>query len=84
MSDGDLLRRRPDEGRRDWWPSLLAEGSRLGDIAGLDGDWIVREVMTSPLIIVSPSAPCQEIAEILQAHRIKRLPVIESGRLTPA
>jgi CBS domain-containing protein len=81
VSDGDLLRRRPDDERRCWWLSLLADGFRLAEVSGLSSDRIVREVMTSPLIFVSPSAPCQDIAEMLQAHRIKRLPVIEGGRL---
>jgi CBS domain-containing protein len=28
VSDGDLMRRRPDEGARAWWLSLLADGFR--------------------------------------------------------
>ena len=37
--------------------------------------------MTAPLISVSPSTPVQDIAKALQVHRIKRVPVIEDGRL---
>ena len=80
VSDGDLLRRRQDDGRRTWWLALLADG-QPGDISGLIGDRSARDVMTSPLIVVSPSAAVQDIAELLQAHRIKRLPVIAGGRL---
>ena len=37
--------------------------------------------MSTPLITIPPAAPVQEIAEAMQAHRIKRLPVIEDGRV---
>jgi hypothetical protein len=73
--------RRFDEGRRDWWLKMLVDGSPSPDIFGAGGDRPVREVMSAPLITISPGAPVQEIAEALQAHRIKGLPVIEDGRL---
>ncbi|HXZ17851.1 MAG TPA: CBS domain-containing protein [Roseiarcus sp.] len=77
-SDGDLLGRRTDGRSRSWWLKLIADG----DDAGLAkrGDISVREVMSAPLIGVSPRAPVQDIAEALQAHRIKRLPVVEAER----
>ncbi len=78
VSDGDLLGRRADDGRRGWWLGLLAGQEPLAD--GL-GDREVRVVMSAPLISVAPGAPVQDIAEALQAHRIKRLPVIEGGRV---
>ncbi len=78
VSDGDLLGRRADDGRRGWWLGLLAGQEPLAD--GL-GDRAVRVVMSAPLISVAPGAPVQDIAEALQAHRIKRLPVIEGGRV---
>ncbi len=37
--------------------------------------------MSAPLISISAGAPVQDIAEALQAHRIKRLPVLEDGKL---
>jgi CBS domain-containing protein len=81
VSDGDLLRRPPDDERRSWWLNLVADGFRVADVSGLSCDRIVREAMSSPLIFVSPGAPVQAIAEMLQVHRIKRLAVIEGGRL---
>ena len=72
-SDGDLMGRRLDEGRRDWWLKMLVDGSPSPDIFGAGGDRLVREVMSAPLITISPDAPVQEIAEALQAHHIKPL-----------
>jgi CBS domain-containing protein len=80
-SDGDLLGRRYTDGRADWWLGILANGVNLKEISSHGGDRRVREVMSTPLISISPGAPVQEIAEALQAHRIKRLPVIEDGRV---
>ena len=41
----------------------------------------VGEVMSAPLITVSPKASVRDIAEAFQAHRIKRLPVLDDERL---
>lgn len=80
-SDGDLLGRPADRGRRAWWLRLLAEGPGPNDPFQANGDRPVREVMSAPLIGIAPSARVQDIAEALQAHRIKRLPVIEDGKV---
>jgi len=78
-SDGDLLGPRPDDGRREWWLSLLAEHAASGDVFGAHADHPVHEVMSAPLISISARAPVQDIAQALHAHRIKRLPVLEDG-----
>jgi CBS domain-containing protein len=80
VSDGDLLGRRSDA-RRGWWLEMLAEGAKSSGLPMFDAGRTAREVMSTPLIAISPKAPVQEIAETLQAHRIKRLPVIDAGRL---
>jgi CBS domain-containing protein len=80
VSDGDLLRHLSEGGRRDWWLDMLASGAPP-QVSATDLDKPVREVMSTPLISVSPRASVQEIAEAMQAHRIKRLPVIADGRL---
>ena len=80
VSDGDLLRHRSEGGCRDWWLDMLASGAPP-QVSATDLDKPVREVMSTPLISVSPRASVQEIAEAMQAHRIKRLPVIDDGRL---
>ena len=80
VSDGDLVGRRAD--RRDWWLEMLATRSPPG--AGFplpDLDRAVHEVMTSPVITIAHTASIKDIAEALQAHRVKRLPVLEKGRL---
>ena len=41
----------------------------------------VREVMTRHVLCVAPDAEIQEVARILVERRLKRLPVVEGGRL---
>lgn len=41
----------------------------------------VREVMTRHVLCVAPDADIQEVARILVERRLKRLPVVEGGRL---
>ncbi|NOZ59689.1 MAG: CBS domain-containing protein [Euryarchaeota archaeon] len=41
----------------------------------------VREVMSSPLVTVSPDASIEEAAQIMIDRRIKKLPVLRDGRL---
>jgi CBS domain-containing protein len=80
-SDGDLLGRRPGDHRRVWWLEMLAHGSLSPDAAAAIGETPVCDVMTTPLITIDPATPAPEIARTLQAHKIKRLPVVHNGEL---
>jgi CBS domain-containing protein len=87
VSEGDLIGRdeADREARRDWWLTLLAEGETT-----LNADFIAnlraperkaRDVMASPVVTVGEDAEISEIARILTAHRIKRVPVVRDGRI---
>jgi CBS domain-containing protein len=86
VSEGDLIRREIDRLSlsRAWWLEILAEGE---DLAGEFLDYVkasdrpVREVMTAPVATIAEDTPVQAIAEILQARRIKRVPVLRNGRV---
>jgi CBS domain-containing protein len=43
--------------------------------------WSVRDVMSPDVIVACPDSEVSDIAESLQAHRIKRVPIVEDGRL---
>lgn len=86
VSEGDLLgRSRQDrEARRDWWLALLAEGEALSP------DFLeqlhkpeakARDVMVSPVVTVTEETGVDEIARLLAAHGIKRVPVVRDGHL---
>ncbi|MGC2200702.1 MAG: CBS domain-containing protein [Stellaceae bacterium] len=82
VSEGDLLR---PEGasrawaQRPWWLEAVFTGQTVtyekahGRTAGA--------VMTRNVITVEDDTPLNEIAELLERHHIKRVPVLSDGRL---
>jgi CBS domain-containing protein len=86
VSEGDLLGRDETERdvRREWWLALLAEGEALSPdfLSGLDHpEHIASDVMSRPVITVAEDTDTGEIARLLAAHRIKRVPVVQNGRV---
>ena len=78
VSEGDLIRRARSATGRSWWLSLVADptakfirdqGTRVGD------------VMTQTVVSVGEGTPLSEIARLLEANNIKRVPVVEEGQL---
>jgi CBS domain-containing protein len=70
--------------RRDWWLGLLAEGTDLApeflDYMRLDNR-LARDLMTSPAITASEDTSGSEIADLLQHHHIKRVPIVKDGKV---
>lgn len=81
VSEGDLVRRTElgTDAARSWWLRAFAEDA-AADYLKTHGA-SVRDVMTSPAVSVRRTTPLQEIARLLEKHRIKRVPVLEAGRL---
>jgi hypothetical protein len=87
VSEGDLIGgdEAAREARRDWWLTLLAEGETT-----LSPDFVAslrapernaRDAMASPVVTVGEEAEISEVARLLTAHRIKRVPVLRDGRI---
>lgn len=86
VSEGDLLGRgdADREARRDWWLMLVAEGEALAPdfIASLRNRRLTaRDVMSAPVVSVVEATEASEIAHLLEAHRIKRVPVMHEDRV---
>jgi CBS domain-containing protein len=84
VSEGDLLRR-PEIGTEKraglWWLNLWSDPSDLADDFTKAHGRTARDVMTAPAISVGPEAPLSEIAETLERNHIKRVPIVEGGRV---
>jgi CBS domain-containing protein len=86
VSEGGLTGRsaREREARRSWWLNLLTEGH---DVAPEFDQYLkaqcerAKDVMTRKVIWVTDTTPLPEIAERLETHRIKRVPVLRDGKL---
>lgn len=83
VSEGDLMRRQESgtERRPSWWLALLQRpADRAAEYLKSHGQ-LARHVMTSPAITMSEDTPLGEIARILEEKRIKRVPIVNEGRL---
>lgn len=83
VSEGDLIRRPEidtDQESRGWLSIFVSEEERARDFVKSHGRR-AREVMTQPAVCVAPDTPLDEAVRIMERHRIKRLPVVEHGKL---
>ena len=80
VSEGDLIGRE-EAARDDWWLALLADGAELNadHLASLRAR-TAREITAAPGT-VSEETDISEIARLLAAYRIKRVPVVRDGRV---
>jgi CBS domain-containing protein len=86
VSERDLLRpfEKTIAQRRDWWISVLAEGT---DLAPQFAAFIGRDqhratlLMTAPVETVTEDTELAELAEIMSRKDIKRLPVVREDRV---
>jgi CBS domain-containing protein len=83
VSEGDLMRRAElgTERQRSWWLELLTANRDLAsDYVKAHGQKI-SEVMTRKLVTATPDTPINVIALTLEKHGIKRLPILDHGKL---
>jgi len=83
VSEGDLMRRAVSgaERKRSRWLETFSSAEYLmAEFVKAHGRK-AKDVMTRQVISVSPDTSLQEIADLLEKHGIKRVPVIENGRL---
>ena len=83
VSEGDLINRPESETerRKPWWLDALATNEGLAAEYVRSHSRNVTDVMTSEVITVSPGTSVAEIATLLERHRIKRVPVVENGKI---
>ncbi|GLH82351.1 hypothetical protein SSBR45G_72600 [Bradyrhizobium sp. SSBR45G] len=83
VTDGDFLRRAElgTERRRGRWLDLLVGRGRIGaDFVHSHGR-TVGDIMSQPAVTVTADAGLAEIAETMEKHNIKRLPVLSDNQL---
>jgi CBS domain-containing protein len=83
VSEGDLMRRRESgtERRQSWWLRLIENPNDLAEEYVKSHGLHARDVMTKKVITVAEDTPVGDIAELLEKHRIKRVPVVHGGRV---
>jgi CBS domain-containing protein len=83
VSEGDLLHRAETgtERHRSWWLDLVASTNRLAGEYVKSHSGKVKDVMTRDVISVTDETPVADIAILLETNRIKRVPVLQDGKL---
>ena len=83
VSEGDLIHRveNETERRRSWWLELFADRERMAQDfikshARKAGDMMTRQVVT-----VKRDTPLSEVSSLLEKHKIKRVPVVDGGKI---
>jgi CBS domain-containing protein len=83
VSEGDLVRRvetGTERKRSRWFETLIDPNIQAADYARSRG-LRARDVMSREVIAVTSETDLAEVARVLEVHRIKRVPVIDGGRL---
>lgn len=86
ISEGDLMRPFGEANKlhRDWWLGLLADGEEL---APEFVDYIrqdrrrAADLMTKEVVTATEDTPVDRIADLLQSHRVKRVPIVKDGKV---
>jgi len=83
VSEGDLMRR-PEIGttkRHSWWLELISNKWASATEYIKSHSRTVADVMTRDLITAKPDTPLGDIAGLLERNQIKRVPIVERGKL---
>lgn len=84
ITEGDLIHRSEigtQARRRSWWLEFFSSTRELAATYIKENARLVKDVMTDKVISVQETTPVSEIADLLERHRIKRVPVLYDGEL---
>lgn len=83
VSEGDLIRRlkSDDAAYGSWWLDLLASPEERAESFIHAHGQTAGDVMSTDVVTVEETATVPEIAALLESKRIKRVPVLRSGKL---
>jgi CBS domain-containing protein len=83
LSEADLLRREEigTEKRHPAWLEAVMPAGRLATEYAKSHGRKVRELMSETVVSATPDASLSEIAALLERKRIKRVPIVQNGKL---
>jgi CBS-domain-containing membrane protein len=83
VTEGDFLRRAElgTRHQRPRWLQFLIGPGRLADEYVRSSSRKVEDVMTQPVRTIDDDTSLSDAVELMERHRIKRLPVVRDGRL---
>jgi CBS-domain-containing membrane protein len=83
VSEGDLVERTEvgAEPGGKWWFEGFSNAQDLADRYAKAHGARVADLMTRQVATVQPDADLGEVANVLRVHRVKRVPVVQDGKL---
>jgi CBS domain-containing protein len=81
ISDGDLIVRQRRQKETPWWHLFFTKGEQIAREYQRAVGATVGEVMTQPVVTISPVWGIEVAAAILDHRNFRRLPVVLDGRL---
>jgi len=83
VTEGDLIRRLAEKprGPLEWFLALFASARPMIEQFSKAHGKTARNVMSQPLHGVGEAATAEEIARLMEAHQIRRVPVLREGKL---
>lgn len=83
ISDGDLLHRvevETEKPRRPWWLEMLSARRDAADYVKAHARQ-VKDLMTERVITVDETMPLDQVANLLETHHIRRVPVMRGDQV---
>jgi CBS domain-containing protein len=83
LSEGDLIRRveTGTDRQRSGWLDLLYSSETLATEFVRSHGHKVSDLMTRDVVVATPETSLREIANLLEKHGIKRVPIVENDRV---
>ncbi len=83
VSEGDLVHRAELGTRKkgSWWLNILALDRDLARQYARAHGRRVADVMTRNCVVASPETTVAAIAELMEKHKVKRIPIVDEGRV---
>lgn len=83
ISEGDLIRRAEigTERPRSWWLDALSTNRELASEFVRTHSRRTQDLMTTEVITAKPDASLAEIAALLEKNGIKRVPIVDGGKI---
>ena len=83
VSEGDLIRRveTGTERRRSRWIEMFVSNETLAREFVKSHARRVADVMTTEVVTAAPDTPLREIANLMEKHGIKRIPIVEDDKV---
>jgi CBS domain-containing protein len=83
VTEADLIRRLAGEEDKpaSWFSALFADPARGAEHYARTHGATARDIMTEKLVTVTPDTPAPHVANIMEQHGIRRVLVVDEGRL---